>query len=160
MAKPVVFGAETRASLVHIRAALFILATMLLAVCAALLPLFPQPTHAVPLDLIDEHLQRRLLVGSQIHRLEVDRDGNMVFDGTRLCDLIALRQRLDFIMLSEEPILEILPDPELRYETVIEIIAVAGRASVRNLQVELQPTRANRWPAYHRPVTCRERYVL
>ena len=150
---------EVRATLAHMRAAMFILAALLLALSGIGLASFPQELHSIPLRLDEQRLRGLSIAGSPTHRLGIGRDGRMVFDGKPLCDLLDLRQHLDLIRAGREPILEVLPDPQLRYERLVEIIAVAGRAAVNNVRLDLQPS-AGVMPTRGLSLECRERYVL
>jgi biopolymer transport protein ExbD len=150
---------EVRAALAHMRAAMFILATLLLALSGIGLASFPRELHSVPLHLDEQRLRQLSLAGSPTHRLEVGRDGRMAFDGKPSRDLLDLRQHLDLIRAGREPILDVLPDPQLSYERLVEIVAVAGRAAVNNIRLDLQPS-AGIVPTRGPSPECRERYVL
>ena len=66
---------------------------------------------------------------------------------------------LDVIANEQEPILEVLPDPELRHGRFVEIMAVARRANIMALDVDLQPS-VSREPAGPPMTECLERFVL
>ena len=152
-------GGEIEAALGHARAALFILTTLLLALGGILLPTYPAELHSIPLRIDELRLRRLSANGNPTHRLEIGRDGHMALDGGPLCFLIDLRQELDLIANWPEPILEVLPDPEVRHDRFVEIIAVAARANIQNLKVELQPGTGRR-PTRPPSLECRERFVL
>lgn len=150
---------EIRATFGPLRAALFILATTMLTLFAILLPTYPAELHSIPLRLNERKVRQLSAAGSPTYRLEIGRDGHMTLDGRPLCFLIDLRQELDVIANGPEPILEVLPDPEVRHDRFVEIIAVTARADIQNLKVELQP-RAGRRPTRPASLECRQRLML
>ncbi len=152
-------GGEIHAALGPARAAVFILATLLLTLSAILLPTYPAALHSIPLHLNWENYRQMPAAGRTRHRLEIDRDGQMTLDGRRMCDLLDLRQEFDVMANTQGPILEVLPDPELRHGRFVEIMAIARRANIMALDVDLQPG-VSRAPAGPPPAACRERLVL
>jgi biopolymer transport protein ExbD len=69
------------------------------------------------------------------HRLEVTAQGRILLDGKLRSDLVELRMSLDSIALERGAVVELQPDPEMRYGRFLEVLATAERAGLPHLLV-------------------------
>ena len=109
-----------------LRAALLLMAMMMTAVFVPFAHTYGPVLNQVPLELRqwpDPSPPARIR-----HRLEVTAQGRIILDGKLRSDLVELRMGLDLISLERRAVVELRPDPELRYETFLEVLAVAERA--------------------------------
>ena len=121
--------AEAPAS--HLRSAALVTALALIVAALPFLLAYPPQLHKMTIDLRDSPPHE---AGGPYHRLVIGSDGRIHLDGARCADPIELRAGLDLISISDA-VLEIRPHPELRYETFLEVLAVAKRANISNLRL-------------------------
>ena len=109
--------------------------TPLIDVMLVLLIMFiitiPIQTHAVKLDLPqDSNNSTPPPINPVKNKIVVTPQGQTLWNGTPLT-LVQLRQYLDQTQtMSPIPELHLQPDPQARYETVDEVLAVTKRAKV------------------------------
>jgi biopolymer transport protein ExbD len=103
---------------------------MMLVILIMLIVSIPMTTHKVPLDLPRSAPVPRV---PPIHRLAIQPSGALSWDGQALA-VAALPARLAAFQADPaEPVLELLPDGEARYERVDQVLAEIRRAGVTRL---------------------------
>ena len=113
--------------------------TPLIDVMLVLLIMFiitiPIQTHAVKLDLPvdDPNNQTPPPIDPVKNKVTVDPMGKIYWNGTPI-NLVTLRQYLDLTQsMNPIPELHLQPDPQARYETVDQVLAVTKRANVEKM---------------------------
>ena len=113
--------------------------TPLIDVMLVLLIMFiitiPIQTHAVKLDLPvdDPNNQTPPPVDPVKNKVTIDPMGKIYWNGTPI-NLVTLRQYLDLTQsMNPIPELHLQPDPQARYETVDQVLAVTKRANVEKM---------------------------
>jgi biopolymer transport protein ExbD len=112
--------------------------TPLIDVMLVLLIMFiitiPIQTHAVKLDLPqDNPNQPKPLIDPVKNKVTIDTSDKIYWNGTEI-DLIRLRQYLDITQtMNPIPELHLQPDPQARYVTVDQVLAVTKRAQVEKM---------------------------
>lgn len=112
--------------------------TPLIDVMLVLLIMFiitiPIQTHAVKLDLPqDNPNQPKPLIDPVKNKVTIDTADKIYWNGTPI-DLIRLRQYLDITQtMNPIPELHLQPDPQARYVTVDQVLAVTKRAQVEKM---------------------------
>jgi biopolymer transport protein ExbD len=113
--------------------------TPLIDVMLVLLIMFiitiPIQTHAVKLDLPvdDPNNQTPPPIDPVKNKVTIDPMGKIYWNGTPI-NLVTLRQYLDLTQsMNPIPELHLQPDPQARYETVDQVLAVTKRANVEKM---------------------------
>lgn len=113
--------------------------TPLIDVMLVLLIMFiitiPIQTHAVKLDLPidDPNNKTPPPVDPVKNKVTIDPMGKIYWNGTPI-NLVTLRQYLDLTQsMNPIPELHLQPDPQARYETVDQVLAVTKRANVEKM---------------------------
>jgi biopolymer transport protein ExbD len=113
--------------------------TPLIDVMLVLLIMFiitiPIQTHAVKLDLPvdDPNNQTPPPIEPVKNKVTIDPMGKVYWNGTPI-NLVTLRQYLDLTQsMNPIPELHLQPDPQARYETVDQVLAVTKRANVEKM---------------------------
>ena len=112
--------------------------TPLIDVMLVLLIMFiitiPIQTHAVKIDLpVNSPNQTPPPIDPIKNKVSVDPGGIVTWNGTPI-DLVTLRLYLDRTKaMSPEPDLHVQPDPQARYETVDNVLAVVKRSGVTKM---------------------------
>ena len=112
--------------------------TPLIDVMLVLLIMFiitiPIQTHAVKLDLpSNQPNPPQNQVQPDKNKVTIDPAGQIFWNGTPI-DLIRLRQYLDITQtMNPIPELHLQPDPQARYVTVDQVLAVTKRANVEKM---------------------------
>jgi len=112
--------------------------TPLIDVMLVLLIMFiitiPIQTHAVKLDLPQDNKdQTKPLIDPVKNKVTVDTSDKIFWNGTEI-DLLRLRQYLDITQtMNPIPELHLQPDPQARYVTVDQVLAVTKRANVEKM---------------------------
>jgi biopolymer transport protein ExbD len=111
--------------------------TPLIDVMLVLLIMFiitiPIQTHAVKLDLPQDRPQPEQIVDPVKNKVTIDTSDKIYWNGTEI-DLIRLRQYLDITQtMNPIPELHLQPDPQARYVTVDQVLAVTKRAQVEKM---------------------------
>ena len=113
--------------------------TPLIDVMLVLLIMFiitiPIQTHAVKLDLPvdDPNNQTPPPIDPVKNKVTIDPMGKVYWNGTPI-NLVTLRQYLDLTQsMNPIPELHLQPDPQARYETVDQVLAVTKRANVEKM---------------------------
>src|SRR5690606_38673302 len=112
--------------------------TPLIDVMLVLLIMFiitiPIQTHAVKVDLPQNDPNAvKSPVDPQKNKIYIAVDGTTTWNGTPV-DAVRLRQYLDVAAaMNPEPELHFQPDPQVRYDTVDQTLAVIKRSSVTKL---------------------------
>lgn len=88
----------------------------------------PMVTHKVPVDLPQG---RGMPSDDATHRLAIDKDGALFWDGIRLADA-ALPDKLAGLR-TDAAVLQLQTDPEARYERFDAILATIKRANIVKL---------------------------
>jgi biopolymer transport protein ExbD len=88
----------------------------------------PMVTHKVPVDLPQG---RGTPSDDATHRLAIDKDGALFWDGIRLADA-ALPDKLAGLR-TDAAVLQLQTDPEARYERFDAILATIKRANIVKL---------------------------
>ncbi|WP_066721299.1 ExbD/TolR family protein [Sphingomonas pituitosa] len=88
----------------------------------------PMMSHKVPVDLPQGGTSA---ADDATHRLAIDRDGALFWDGARLADA-ALPARLAALR-TDAAVLQLQTDPEARYERFDTILAAIKRANIAKL---------------------------
>lgn len=88
----------------------------------------PIMSHKVPVDLPQGPASA---TDDATHRLAIDRDGALFWDGTRLADT-ALPAKLAALR-ADAAVLQLQTDPETRYERFDTILAAIKRANIAKL---------------------------
>lgn len=144
------------------RRAQLLLALLLLSVFPAFLLSIPVQTHSVKIELPrlpeaifpaipsepDAYLMTTLVVPDldlepprRIHELVVTPQDRVLFNG-KAVDLTGLRTRLDIVGVREEWV-DLRPDPNVRYEMFLEVLAVTRRAGLERLRLDNRPFRGS-----------------
>ncbi len=107
---------------------------VMLVLLIMLIVTIPAQTHAVKVDLPQNTApQAPPPVEPQKNKITIDPQGNLFWNGSPI-DLLTLRQYLDqSVQMKPEPELHFQPDPQARYETVDEVLAVIKRSAVTKL---------------------------
>jgi len=111
--------------------------TPLIDVMLVLLIMFiitiPPQTHAVKLDLPQDRPSNPPPIEPVRNKIVITPQDAVLWNGNPV-NLVQLRQYLDITTtMSPVPELHIQPDPQARYETVDEVLAVAKRANVTQM---------------------------
>jgi biopolymer transport protein ExbD len=88
----------------------------------------PMATHKVPVDLPQGGTAP---VDDTTHRLAIDKDGTLFWDGTRLADA-ALPAKLAGLR-TDSAVLQLQTDPDARYERFDAVLATIKRANIVKL---------------------------
>ncbi|WP_026359372.1 ExbD/TolR family protein [Sphingomonas sp. PR090111-T3T-6A] len=109
--------------------------TPLIDVMLVLLIMFiitiPIQTHAVKLDLPVNTNSNPPPINPTKNTISTDAAGAMFWNGQPVPDLVTLRQYIDLTKnLPDEPELHLLPDPNTRYDTIDNILAVVKKSQV------------------------------
>jgi biopolymer transport protein ExbD len=133
-----------------------ILAVLLTALMPMFLAIFPIETHAVKIDLpplpdavvpLPRSRPQAFLLTTivyqepvpverrPVHRLVATPWNEVLFDGERV-DLDGLRRRLDVVVEREFEWVDFRPDPNVRYELFVELLAVTRRARLERLLLD------------------------
>jgi biopolymer transport protein ExbD len=109
--------------------------TPLIDVMLVLLIMFiitiPIQTHAVKLDLPVNTNTNPPPINPTKNTISTDATGNMFWNGQPVPDLVTLHQYIDLTKnLPDEPELHLLPDPNTRYDTIDNILAVVKKSQV------------------------------
>jgi len=126
-------GGSADHPLSHFRSAMLLVAMAIAAICLPFLLAMPPVYHRLGLDLTVVELPKDAFL---IHRLDILRDGSTFLDGVRRCDFLDLRRGLDLMTATGGTLLDIHPDPELRYELFLETFATVKRAAVPQPVIE------------------------
>ncbi|HET9637646.1 MAG TPA: biopolymer transporter ExbD [Allosphingosinicella sp.] len=144
------------------RRAQLLLALLLLSVFPAFLLTIPIQTHSVKIDLprLPEAIfpptpsepETYLMAASimapidfelesprRLHKLVVTPQDTVLFNG-RAVDLAGLRSSLEIVEANKEWV-DFRPEPNARYEMVIEVLAVTRRARLERLRLDSRPFR-------------------
>lgn len=107
---------------------------VMLVLLIMLIVTIPAQTHAVKVDLPQNtNPTTPPPVEPQKNKITIDPQGNLFWNGSQI-DLLTLRQYLDqSVQIQPEPELHFQPDPQARYETVDEVLAVIKRSAVTKL---------------------------
>ncbi|MET1113203.1 MAG: hypothetical protein ABWX67_16925 [Allosphingosinicella sp.] len=140
------------------RRAQLVLALLLLSVFPIVLLTIPIQTHAVKLDLLrlpeasaipfpDDYVvpasirpPQALAPVRRLHTLVVTPQDRVLIDG-RAVGLASLRSRLDSISERQGEWVDFRPEPNARYEMVLEVLAVTRRARLERLRLDSRPFR-------------------
>lgn len=140
------------------RRAQLLLVLLLLSVFPIVLLTIPIQTHAVKLDLprlpeasavpfpydyvMPDSIRpaQSLEPVRRLHTLVVTSQDRVLIDG-RAVGFASLRSRLDSISLSDGEWVDFRPEPEARYEMVLEVLAVTRRARLERLRLDSRPFR-------------------
>ena len=112
--------------------------TPLIDVMLVLLIMFiitlPIPTHAVKVDLpVNDPRNQKPPVDPQKNKIIIDAAGTVSWNGQPV-DEVTLRQYLDTAAaINPEPELHFQPDPQAKYDTVDQTLAVIKRSAVTKL---------------------------
>ncbi len=111
--------------------------TPLIDVMLVLLIMFiitiPVQTHAVKVDLPQNSNQPTPTVDPEKNTVTIDPTGTTFWNGTPI-NPVTLRQYLErTVAMAPQPELHFRPDPQARYETVDNVLAVIKRANVSKL---------------------------
>jgi biopolymer transport protein ExbD len=111
--------------------------TPLIDVMLVLLIMFiitiPIQTHAVKIDLPTNNTSQTPPIDTVKNKVVVTAQGQVLWNGTPI-DLQTLRSYLALtLQLPTEPELHLQPDPQARYETVDEVLAVTKRSGVTKM---------------------------
>jgi biopolymer transport protein ExbD len=138
----------------HFRVALLTVATALSVVVLILLLTVPVTHHAIKVDIWDAQAWPDLAVSRPVHVLAIRADGSMSYGGAPVANLQALRQRVDLDQQAVPvPMLQVEPDPNLRYADFLEVLAVIVHANVHDYCIDVDLERRNGelrcvpWPA-------------
>jgi biopolymer transport protein ExbD len=109
--------------------------TPLIDVMLVLLIMFiitiPIQTHAVKLDLPVNTPSNPPPINPTKNTISTDAAGSMFWNGQPVPDLVTLHQYIDLTKnLPDEPELHLLPDPNTRYDTIDNILAVVKKSQV------------------------------
>ncbi len=111
--------------------------TPLIDVMLVLLIMFiitiPVQTHAVKVDLPQNSNTPQNNIEPDKNTVTIDAAGTTFWNGTPI-NMVTLRQYLDrTVVMAPQPELHFRPDPQARYETVDNVLAVIKRANVSKL---------------------------
>ena len=103
---------------------------MMLVILIMLIVSIPLSTHKVPLDLPKAGPPQQ---PPTIHRLDIQASGALLWNG-QVLPAAALPGRLAAFQADPtHPVLELIPEPEARYERVDQVLAEIRRAGVTRL---------------------------
>jgi biopolymer transport protein ExbD len=119
-------GSASDAPIAQFRAAMLLTAMTLLAAFLPILLCIPPLINQVSVDLRESPCSGP--AARVYHRLEIEADGRILLDGRPRANLVELRMGLDIITLDPAAGVEMRPNPNLRYETFLEVLATAERA--------------------------------
>src|SRR5438045_2357970 len=114
-------GSASDAPIAQFRAAMLLTTMTLLAVFLPILLCVPPRIDHVPVELLESPCGGQF--AGRYHRLEIEADGRILLDGRPRANLVELRMGLDIITLDPAAGVEMRPNPNLRYETFLEILA-------------------------------------
>jgi biopolymer transport protein ExbD len=119
--------------------------TPLIDVMLVLLIMFiitiPPQTHAVKLDLPQSNNPTPPPINPTKNTISTDAGGNVFWNGqplpTGAAGMVTLRQYIDLTKnLPETPELHLLPDPQTRYETIDNVLAVVKKSQAEKFGFE------------------------
>ena len=116
-----------------LRAALLLMAMMMTAVFVPFAHSYGPMLNQVPMNL-REDVDDDPVVG-RYHQVEIGPDERIRVDGRLQSGFMDYRRALDIIGADRASGVELRPDPNLRYEYFLEVLAIAKRAGLRHLRV-------------------------
>jgi biopolymer transport protein ExbD len=93
----------------------------------------PIQTHAVKVDLPQNSNSPKSPVEPDKNKIAISVDGTVTWNGAPV-DAVRLRQYLDVsAAMNPEPELHFQPDPQVRYDTVDQTLAIIKRSNITKL---------------------------
>lgn len=111
-----------------LRAALLVMAMTMSVVFVPFAHTYGPVLNQVPLELRqwpDESHPARIY-----HPLEIDAQGRIILDGKARSNLVELRMGLDILSLDRRAGVELRPDPNLPYESFLDVLATVECAGL------------------------------
>ncbi len=111
--------------------------TPLIDVMHVLLVMFiitiPLQSHAIKIDVPTGEPPEIVVEQSPVNKVAIDQAGVVRWNGSPI-DLVTLRQYLDSTrVMTPEPELHVQPDPNARYDTVDQVLAVVKKSEITKL---------------------------